>query len=533
MSISKILLIMVLSSTIKTETETLYCKKEILESYSLNSYLNFRTLEMYICPSLAESCCSPYDQFYMYNHWQKIIEPKIDQNYIKIENRLKDLKILYKKSFNVDIAKLIDDLAISQIKKDGLQKFFDDLKGLELEDSFDDLIELGKSSMKYMKNIRESFYCYICDFENHKFIDIENEIITMSLDSCGQMAFETLNYSYLGINVVAKSLMDYSQFISNFISDVEKPLRIKNYAKYYKDITKCSDVVRLNLTEFKKCKDYCSNFHFNSNTPVFEGFTTFYEALIKQATAFLEVNLEKSEAKKVRILQEDKKIKIDITKNSLVEKDNKINIDIKKNRKLDDGEKEIQNPSNFKFDIKNQDYIEDPYKEKSINKDFDNYILQHMFDYQKKYDRSKIIGYTKFIKNRIHYFDVEYDENTDAPEDIFKTNTIKIIDLSEYKIEYVKFGLRINKHLNNNLNEDVSQIIFHLKQNSNFKIKYEKLDSSMIKQVNAIDDRYLKNFHRDNFMSFKNINLQLKNAEIMKNYDEVKENASRLGYNIP
>ena len=501
------LLLTILLITNQISTETLYCKKEILESYHLNSYLNFRIVDMYLCPSLSNSCCSPYDQFYMYNHWQKIVEPKIDQNYIKIENRIKDLKILYKKSFDVDIAKLIEDLSVSEIKKEKLQNDFDILKEKKLEEFFDDLLLLGKKSLDYMKSIRGSFYCYICDFENHDFIDIENDTIFMSMNSCGEMANMNLNYSYLSLNVVAKSLMDYSLFISNFISDVEKAIRITNYAKYYKDITKCSEVIKSNGSDFKKCKDYCNNFQFNANTPVFEGFPSFYDALIEQATAFLEVNIEKKEEeiKKVRILAENEE---------------------------NDDKKEVQDPTNFSFNVKNADFIEDPYKEKSINKDFDDYILENMFSYQKKYDRSKIIGYSNFIKNRLHYFDVQYDENTEDPEDVFKTNTIKIVNLEDYKLEFVKFGLRINKHLNNNLKEDASQIIFHLKQNSQFKIKYEKLDGSMVKQVNSIDDGYLKNFHRDNFMDFKNINLELKNREIMNNLERSKEEAYATGYNI-
>lgn len=37
------------------------CKQRLVESYNLTSYVNPRGLNMWLCPSIEQSCCSLYD----------------------------------------------------------------------------------------------------------------------------------------------------------------------------------------------------------------------------------------------------------------------------------------------------------------------------------------------------------------------------------------------------------------------------------------------------------------------------------------
>ena len=43
-------------------------------------------------------------------------------------------------------------------------------------------------TFEFMENVRKGFYCYICDFENHKHIDVENHELNLSFTSCSYLA---------------------------------------------------------------------------------------------------------------------------------------------------------------------------------------------------------------------------------------------------------------------------------------------------------------------------------------------------------
>ena len=73
--------------------------------------------------------------------------------------------------------------------------------------------------------------------------------------------------------------------------------------------------------------------------------------------------------------------------------------------------------------------LKDPYDGGTEDPRFDSYSLNKMFNFQVGYEKDRQKGYVNFIKNKLHYFDVEYDfENADE-DDIFKTNTKVVVCL--------------------------------------------------------------------------------------------------------
>ena len=52
------------------ESEVL-CKKVIPESYDVQGFLIPKSGKMYLCPNITNSCCSTYDQFIIYEKWNK------------------------------------------------------------------------------------------------------------------------------------------------------------------------------------------------------------------------------------------------------------------------------------------------------------------------------------------------------------------------------------------------------------------------------------------------------------------------------
>ena len=58
-------------------------------------------------------------------------------------------------------------------------------------------------------------------------------------------------------------------------------------------------------------------------------------------------------------------------------------------------------------------------------------------------------------------------------------------------------------------------LIAHLKNKSKYKILYEKLDPALLEQINEIENDDVRDFHRDNFLFFKNLNLSLQKEQIV------------------
>jgi hypothetical protein len=147
---------------------------------------------------------------------------------------------------------------------------------------------------------------------------------------------------------------------------------------------------------------------------------------------------------------------------------------------------------------------------------FDEYVLNEMFNFQEDYEFDRQEGYVNFIKNKLNYFDTEYDFENGDDSDIFKTNSAIIVDLENFQTLVKSPGIDLSKHITTcNIDNSMRDLISHLKNKSKYKILYEKLDPALLEQINDLTNDQVKNFHRDFFLYFKNFNLSLKKDEIV------------------
>lgn len=58
---------------------------------------------------------------------------------------------------------------------------------------------------------------------------------------------------------------------------------------------------------------------------------------------------------------------------------------------------------------------------------------------------------------------------------------------------------------------------------------YEKLDPNLVEQINDVDNHDVINFHRDNFLHFKDFKMHLKRDEMMSQLDNVKRRVTVEG----
>ena len=467
------------------------CNTDIVESYNLDSYIEPREVEMYLCPKISYSCCSTYDQFSMRKTWQTKIRSKMNQYHESINKIIKNLRTKLIEFFKINLSKLITDKQIAEKQKNKMQEVYLFIKEKNLPKWLEKLAILQIGNAKFMKQNRSAFYCNICEFSNQEYVNVKEKSLKLALGSCRKIADGTIPFSSMLTIEIIPQLLRLSKIIKELsLTPKATDIRLFNFVNIHKDVGRCLNVVKKKSFNSKPCSEYCSHFKFNAHSPVIEGNSEFMGSFLTQLTKFI--------------------------------------TDFKRRRVL-----ESENDANdFEFTRNDIEHIEDPYTERKMNPKFDDYMIGHMYNFQKKYDKEKQIAYLNFMKNKLHYIDIAYNFENGDNEPIIKTKNHIVVDFENYETIVDQNGMDVTKNMVNNLECSMKDLVGHIKRTSRYKIKFEKLDPGMVDQVNEIDDNYVSLFHQDNFVDFHDFSKTLKKEEILNNYDRVKEESNSTGYSI-
>lgn len=141
-----------------------------------------------------------------------------------------------------------------------------------------------------------------------------------------------------------------------------------------------------------------------------------------------------------------------------------------------------------------------------------------MFDFQKGYEDDRNQGYIDFSKNQYHYLDAGMNFDEGVPDTLFRTSSSEVVDLDKFDSKVKTRGASLAKHIQTcNINQNIKELIIHLKSKVKFKIFYEKLDPTLLDMVNDVNNTDVKRFHRDHFLTYKDFSAELKRNEIYSN----------------
>lgn len=497
------------------------CKKEIVESYNLNGYLTPRSVTMFLCPALKSSCCSLYDQFLMFTNWRDKIKPKLTKYYDAMASKLLSVKELVSEVMDLDFPTMIDHLHIDDKMKETHLSTFLRLNQTDTDHIVDELLIMQRDNARYMMDLRSSFYCSICDYESHSYIDIPKKIFTTEFATCADIASNTINFSYYMTIKLGNFLQSLSELLSVFaLSEADKPVKIRFYKRVSRQIKTCSKQVAKRSGKFTSCKPYCEQWRVNANSPVLEGYHVFMNEMIASLTKFL-----KNHGKSQRILTA-----VETLQQANFEVPFEDALNVLENRQLEQvaeggrrlKQRVLNDENEWFFDPTQAGSVKDPYDESLIDPNFDEYMLNQMFNIQEQYDQERRVGYARFISSKIGQIDVEPDHENGNEDDVFKTNTGIIVDLENFQTQVKARGFDVTKYIHsNNLNASLRDLIINLKKKSAYPILYEKLDPALLVQINGIVNDDVSNFHRDNFLYFRDFSAELKKDEL-----EAKMNAN-------
>ena len=497
--------LLVLPTTSNEEEGNKRCKREIVESYNLNGYMSQRPMNMYICPAIKMSCCSIYDQFMMFSTWKDKIKPKLVTYYDNIFTKYKTLKDMLNEINKIDIKKLSDELHISEKAKEKLITKLTMVKSQDSNSILDSIMLMHQPNSNFMLKLRSTFFCVICDHDSHSLIDVARKIININEGTCQELSTNTIEYSFF-LNVkLAQYLQDYSVVLSSFaLSDADKPIKLKNYQKIKRVVRACARAVEKGK-DFKHCNKYCGHFKLNANSPVIEGYQIFFNEMLNAMSKFLK--LYGKEEQPGRVLEQKS-----LDDGAIAVK----TVQMHNGRQLPEEQFES-------YDMKDLKGHRDIYDPNLVDPNFDEFVLNEMFNFQEDYEADRQEGYVNFIRNKLNYFDTEYDFENGDDTDIFKTNSSVIVDLENFMTKIKSPGIDIGKHLHTcNIDNSMRDLIAHLKNKSKYKILYEKLDPALLEQINEIENDDVRDFHRDNYLFFKNFNLTLQKEQILGKFRNQK-----------
>lgn len=129
---------------------------------------------------------------------------------------MRELKNVIKTAKRISIKKILKKMKVPTKFKTDLWNMHVDLEAQNLEKILDQILYIQPDAFEVLKNIRKGFYCYICDFNNHGFIDTKNKTMTLSRSSCEYLASNTVGYSYMVFNKLNENLIKYQKLLSNF-----------------------------------------------------------------------------------------------------------------------------------------------------------------------------------------------------------------------------------------------------------------------------------------------------------------------------
>ena len=492
------------TNTSNYRIKILGCQRSIIETYKLTSNLVGTRSEFFLCPKIRSNCCSIFDQFSMYTTWRDKIKPKLKAYQKGFLKKLLILNKMVKFIEAMKIDKMLMKLRISMQKKEFLVMRYKITKSKRLSSLIFAKIVRQKKLDQFMLDTRSSFFCNICDYQNHPFFDLKRKVISIGLGTCANIVENTIEQSYTSNIFLARYLMEYSKILNSFSNDdFEKPVILDDYKMLRTNIGMCFKAFKAGLVSIKPCKKYCNYYNFNNHSPFIEGNHNFINDLLNSFARFIKENLNK---------RKHKKLKLDSIPRFL---------------------SASSNPDYNLLRLTKGKSPKDNYHEEYQDPELSDYVVNKMFNFQEYMQKDLQYNFVNFIKNRLHYFDSDVDfANPTDESGIFNISTMEATNLANFSTLASNAGADFEKNFKNNINEPIRELIFHIKDKSRFRITFEELDPKLLLQVNDITNKNVKDFHQDNFIDFKNFLRDSVKDKIMGNYDFETKEANKRDYNI-
>lgn len=477
------------------------CNKKMIETFGLSGFLTPRKETLPACPGIKLTCCGPTDQFSMLTVWKTKVKPKIESHMGSIRTKMFALKLVLQKLERKDFILLLQKSGLEDVERVKLENNFYAIQDANLDSVLNNFLQSGLTiQTDKVLRLYSSFYCVICDFNSHQFIKVRERKMVFNDDSCRLLVDSTLGFAEELNLRLGLHLQMYSEIMAVLLENEDK-LTIPFAEAMAKSMRTCRRSIGFDVPKYESCRSYCRFFNLNTHSPMIEGFPNYFDKFMDQAERFFKKFPGTS-----RVLEAEGGLLRKTTKSR----------DFGDWLTTDSGLPEGRALVNSFYFIDPM-YIKnkiDFYNEKTSEQGTDEFSTGTMEHHDKTRLEDHSHSFVNYIKTKLEDLDVEYDTETPDKNSIFKTNTNELVPLQSFSSDFNFEGINLRAHVNNKLNASTEKIVGSMKRFSKFPMNFEEVDRQMLKQVNGIENDDVSNFHRDNFLDFTNIGLDLKKQEI-------------------
>lgn len=244
-----------------------YCKRPLLNSYSLEGEVSFTDKQHPICTTIKKNCCTAEDTKKILSDYNNYLKPKLDEFQAKMDQTFTMLTQLHALASSI---KMRNDLAGPQAGFcSSVQEQFTSFPFNKLMDDY----RIGFAvSSRLFRELHGTFYCALCDFDAQQFIALETRSVALDSGTClNILASNRLFLSAQNVNMV-----QYFQNLQNLI-DCNSFTDLYNFPFLYSDRMQLAQNFKKCYSNFdpdtmsEDCAKVCENLGTGTISSIFEG----------------------------------------------------------------------------------------------------------------------------------------------------------------------------------------------------------------------------------------------------------------------
>lgn len=265
----------------ETSLEPMACKKQILKSYMLRGRESAKEESVPICPSIKHSCCQKTDIQKAYHIVNEIVPARVLEYSAKVKLALSKLRVLHTKVISADLA-----FNGSQERREFCNKEARKLANFPFNTFYGKLLEELEENRSALDDYYQTFFCSICNAENHPFFNIggDSPNVMIRSDFCQEFlknnkeAVRMLNVELIEYLMSLQNVIDCSHYIKSF------RLKFFDFQKQAMatDVAACLSEIDTPNFE-KKCQTTCEAIQISKIVTLVEGD---FEFLIEAVNIF-------------------------------------------------------------------------------------------------------------------------------------------------------------------------------------------------------------------------------------------------------
>ena len=229
------------------------CNSELVRAFGMQGRVHPSLQKIEFCPFVKRSCCRLKDQLTMYNAWkyggqERLIKDRfmhVEKVYMRYVSIMTKIKTRAEAGLQNNLNQKVSNcnLLASRIVK------------FEIDDLQRQIRKNLDSVKRFMLESYKGFYCSICDFDNHKFFNIEEKILRVDDNFC----FWNVSNTLPTLLFFHKDINDYNNIVSQYMMSCSADHQYR-FELEIPNVMKFDDNAEI-ITELESCQDNIDNDH--------------------------------------------------------------------------------------------------------------------------------------------------------------------------------------------------------------------------------------------------------------------------------